>query len=342
MSRRTEPEVNLDQVIQRIRSFLKGARIGGGGGPVYLLLGLLLVASLIWLGTGVYSVEPGEKAALRTFGKYCETCTGGLIGGTDPGLHWWWPAPVGTRNTIKVDEIRLLELGIRGNTPVPAESLMITGDENIVDVQLVVQYDIIDIGLFLFKAVDPTGVTIRDAAETSLRQVIGARNIDDVLTIEKEAVQAETKTLLQGLLDNYQTGIRIREVKLQNVRPPEQVKDAFDDVVRAREDKEKIINLADAYEEDILPKARGDAEKLKQEAEGFKAERINNATGQANRFLQILEEYRESRDVTRQRMYLEAMEEVLPGLTKYIIASESGGNLLQFLPLTTSSLPLTP
>ena len=342
MSRRTEPEVNLDQVIQRIRSFLKGARIGGGGGPVYIVFGILVIAALIWIGTGVYTVKPGEKAALRTFGEYCQTCGRGLIGGTDTGLHWWWPAPIGTRNVVKVLEIRTLELGIRGNTPVPAESLMITGDENIVDVQLIVQYDIIDIGSFLFKAVDPTGVTMRDAAETSLRQIIGARNIDDVLTIEKEAVQAETKVLLQGLLDTYQTGIRIREVKLQNVAPPEQVKDAFDDVVRAREDKEKIINLADAYEEDILPRARGDAERLKQEAEAYKAQQINLAKGQANRFLSVLEEYRKSEDVTRQRMYLEAMEEVLPGLTKYIVDSDTGGNLLQLLPLTTSSSSFGP
>ena len=342
MGRQTEPEVNLDQIVQRIRSFLKGARIGGGGGPVYIVFGILVIAALIWIGTGVYTVKPGEKAALRTFGEYCQTCGRGLIGGTDTGLHWWWPAPIGTRNVVKVLEIRTLELGIRGNTPVPAESLMITGDENIVDVQLIVQYDIIDIGSFLFKAVDPTGVTMRDAAETSLRQIIGARNIDDVLTIEKEAVQAETKVLLQGLLDTYQTGIRIREVKLQNVAPPEQVKDAFDDVVRAREDKEKIINLADAYEEDILPRARGDAERLKQEAEAYKAQQINLAKGQANRFLSVLEEYRKSEDVTRQRMYLEAMEEVLPGLTKYIVDSDTGGNLLQLLPLTTSSSSFGP
>ena len=315
MQRQDEPEVDLEQILERLRSFFGRFRIGGGGGLfgaiLYILLGLLLVAALLWVATGFYTVQPGERAVLRLFGKF--------NGEKDPGLNWFWPSPVGTRAIVRVDEIRRLELGFRGDTSVPIESLMITGDENIVDAQLLVQFNIKDASDFLFKVVDPDGVTMRDVAETALRQVVGARNIDDVLTVEKEVVQAETKRLLQELLDLYQTGINVTEVKLQNVNPPSQVQDAFDDVVRAKEDKERIINLADAYEEDILPKARGGAARLIEAAEAFKAQRVNLATGKAEQFISILSEYRKAPDITRQRLYLEAMEEILPGVTKFIV-----------------------
>jgi membrane protease subunit HflK len=251
-----------------------------------------------------------------------------------PGLHWFMPAPIGTKAIVNVDEIRRLELGFRGGSSVPVESLMITGDENIVDAQLLVQYNVKDARNFLFRVVDPAGITIKDAAETALRQVVGARAIDDVLTTEKEAVQADTADLLQRLLDVYQTGINVTEVKLQNVAPPSQVQAAFDDVVKAREDKDRIINLAEAYEADVLPKARGQAARLLEGAEAFKQERIAKATGESQRFLKVLKEFRKSREVTRQRLYLEAMEEILPGITKFIVDGDSGGNVLQFLPLT--------
>ncbi len=258
-----------------------------------------------------------------------------------PGLHWWWPAPIGARNIETVDQVRTLELGFRGDTPVLAESSMITGDENIVEVGLVVQYDIKDLELFLFRVVDPDGETIKDVAETALRQVVGARAIDDTLIDAREEVQAETKVALQQLLDLYQTGINIREVKLQNVRPPAAVQDAFDDVVRARENRDQIINLAEAYKEDILPRARGDAARMTQAAEAFKRERVERAVGQAGRFLSVLEEFKKSPEVTRQRLYLEAMEEILPDITKFIVDSDGGGNLLQFLPLTQGPSPVS-
>ena len=345
MSRQEEPEVNLDQIIERIRSFGNRFRIGGGGGIVPLLvIGIFVVALVIWLGTGFYTVQPGEQAALRMFGKFDSI--------QEPGLHWFWPSPIGAQAIVNVAEVRRLELGVRGGQPILTESLMITGDPdeegnpgeapNIVDVQLLVQYDIKDIEAFLFRVVDPAGITIKDVAETALRQVVGSRPIDDVLTDQKEAVQAETKLLLQMLLDDYETGIRVREAKLLNVFAPQQVKDAFDDVVRAREDKARIINLADAYKEDILPRARGEAARVLQGAEGFKQEQIAKATGEANRFLAILEEFEKAETVTRQRLYLEAMEQILPSITKFIIASDSGGNLLQFLPLSGSPPQLPP
>ena len=339
MYRPEESEVNLEQIIERIRNALKRLRFGGGGGLALIVIGLFVVAALIWLGTGFYTVQPGEQAALRLFGEYSSD--------REEGLHWWWPSPIGARDVVNVQQIRKLEIGVRGDTPVLQESLMITGDPdeqgqpgeapNIVDVQLLVQYDIKNVKLFLYEAVDPDGGTIKDATETALRQVVGSRPIDDVLTDKKEEIQAETKLLLQQLLDDYETGIRVTEVKLLSVFAPIQVQDAFDDVVRAKEDKARIINLADAYKEDILPRARGEAARLTESAEAFKQEKVALAEGQAQRFVVILEEYKKAPGITRQRLFLEAMEEMLPGITKFIVSEEAGGGLLQFLPLTQSN-----
>ena len=340
MYRQDEPEVNLEQILEKIRSFnpfRRGDDDGGGGGGngiAYFVLGLFAVGIVFWMGTGVYTVQPGEEAVIRLVGRYYDT--------TDPGLHWFWPTPIGKRDVVRVDEVRRLEIGVRGSAPIPDEAQMITGDQNIVDVQLLVQYNIKNSQDFLFKAVDPAGLTIKDAAETSLRQVVGQRAIDDVLTIEKEAVQEDTRLKLQELLDLYQTGIRVTEVKLLNVRPPDQVQDAFDDVVRAREDKDRIINLADAYRESQLPLARGDAARLTEAAQAFRETRVAQATGQADRFLAVLQEYRKAPDVTRQRLYLEAMEEILPGVTKFIVDADNGGNLLQLLPLNEAANTTTP
>ncbi len=339
MFRPEESEVNLEQILERIRSALRRLRFGGGGGISLIVIGLFFVAALIWLGSGFYTVQPGEQAALRFLGTFNNI--------QKEGLHWYWPTPIGARDIVAVQQIRKLEIGVRGDTPVLQESLMITGDPdeeglpgeapNIVDVQLLVQFNIKDIESFLYRAVDPLGVTLKDATETALRQIVGSRPIDDVLTDKKEEIQAETKILLQNLLDDYQTGINVTEVKLLNVFAPEQVKDAFDDVVRAKEDKARIINLADAYKEDILPRARGNAAGLTNAAEAFRRERIARAEGQSTRFLSILEEYEKAPSITRQRLYLEAMEEILPGIKKFIVSEEAGGGLLQFLPLTQDS-----
>jgi membrane protease subunit HflK len=315
MKNNQEPEVNLEQILESVRGFFGKARLGGGGGAgITVLVGILLVGLVVWVGSGIYTVATvgGEVAVLRMFGKY--------TGETGAGLHWFWPSPIGKKDIVQVDERRRLELGFRGTVPALQESLMITGDENIVDVQLLLQYNVKPGGAkdFLFMVVDPDGVTLRDVAETSLRQVVGSRPIDDVLTDKKEEVQSETKILIQRLLDSYVTGINITEVKLQNVNPPSQVQAAFDDVVKAKEDKERIINLADAYKEEILPTAEGEAARLRESAEAFRAERVNISTGQAQRFTAILSEYRKSPEVTRQRLYIEAMEKVLPGITKIL------------------------
>ena len=320
MYRQEEPEVNFEKVFARFKGifgFLGGS--GKGFGPILILV-IIVIGVGFWVASGLFSVQPGEQAALKMFGKYSQT--------KDPGLQWWWPGPIGARDVVRVDEIRRLELGVRGDAPVLSESLMITGDPdesgdpgeapNIVDAQLLVQYDIKNLKDYLYKVVSPDAATLKDATETSLRQVVGSRPIDDVLTDKKEEVQIETQNKLQDILDNYQSGIRIREVKLLNVFAPEQVKDAFDDVVRAKEDKAKIINLADAYKESVLPQSRGQAAKMLQEAEGFRQQKIAVAVGEAERFLAIQSEYEKSKDITRKRLYLEAMEEILPGISKIL------------------------
>ena len=348
MYRPEEPEVNFDQVMERIRNFFGRFRIGGGGGGgnigSLIVIGLFAVGIAVWLGSGFFTVQPGEEAALRRLGTFDSI--------KQPGLHWWWPAPIGARDVIFVDSVRQLEVGVAGGNPVLSESLMITGDAdesglvgeapNIVDVQLLVQYDIKNIEAYLYRVSDPDGQTIKDVTETALRQVIGSRPIDDVLTDKKEDIQAETKLLLQGLLDSYNTGLNVREVKLLNVFAPEQVKDAFDDVVRAKEDKARMINLADAYKESILPQARGEAARVTEAAEAYKQERIAIAEGQAERFKAILFEYEKAPEVTRQRLFLEAMEEILPGVRMYIMSGEAGNSVLPLLPLTDNGqLPTT-
>ena len=327
-----DPEFNFEQFTKPIREFLGKFGLGKGGGSSVILLGVVVVGFVLWAASGIYTVQPGEQAAVKMWGKFSDI--------KDEGLHWWWPGPVGSRDTVRVDEVRRLELGVRGDTAILSESLMITGDPdesgqpgeapNLVDVQLTIQYNIKDIEHFLYRAVDPAGATIKDAAETSLRQVVGSRPIDDVLTDKKEEVQEETKLLLQSLLDKYETGIKITEVKLANVFAPEQVRDAFDDVVRAKEDKARIINLADAYKGDILPRARGEAAKKLEDAEAFRQERIALSTGESEKFLAILKEFRKAPEITQQRMYIEAMEQILPQINKIIgdperiIISQSG------------------
>ena len=331
---------NINRVSQRM-----GAR--GSGAIAFLIVA---VVAVIWGLTGIYSVEPSEQAALRLFGKYDTT--------VEPGLHWYWPWPVGKRVIFPVRETRRMELGFvtRGDqtVDVPAEALMITGDLNIVDIKLVVQYRINDLRKFIFEVDDPgdplrdipagrpEAVTLKEATEAALRQVVGQRAIDQLITVGREEVQDQTRQLLQQIVDDYNTGIQILEVRLQSVLPPDEVRDAFDDVVRARVDQESIINQANSYKEEQLPRALGREAQIVQSAEAFKAERIARATGESQRFTSVLEQYQNSREVTRQRLYLEAMEEILPGITKIIIDPNAGGGLLQLLNLGDVSLSNPP
>ncbi len=257
-----------------------------------------------------------------------------------PGLRYHLPWPIEKADTPKVTEIKRLEIGFRTVDPGPParyqfieeESLMLTGDENIVDAQIIVQYKIKNAPDYLFKVKDPKG-TLRDASEAALRQIIGASTIDDALTVGRLRIQQEIKVLLQRIMDGYESGLLITEVKLQTVRPPKEVEAAFKDVVSAKEDRERLIYEARGYQEDIIPKAKGKAVQVIKEAEAYRAERIARAKGDTARFLSVLKEYKKAKDVTKKRLYLETMEEILPNIKKFIIDSKVGGNLVQFLPL---------
>lgn len=329
-----QPEMDFEQVTARFREGVGrfSGRFGGGGIGLFII-GILALVVIVWAGTGVYTIGPGENAALRLFGAV----QGNPV--TQEGLHWWWPAPVGKKDVVLVTETRRMELGYRSNAanaanPFPSEALMISGDLNIVDVQMAVQYNIKSLNNFLFRVDDPgeesrnietgrpDGRTLKDAAEAALRLVVGQRSIDDVLVRNREQVEEQTKVRLQEILDSYNTGINIETVQLQDVKAPEEVRDAFDDVLRARQERDTRINQARAFEADIIPRAQGDAERIKEGAEAFRQARIARAQGEAERFKSVLFEYQKSQEVTRQRLYLEAMEQVLPGVTKIIISPD--------------------
>lgn len=333
--------VRLSDIWNRMKGGMPSLPGFGKAGAGFIVVLIAAVAAVIWLATGFYTVGPDQEAAIRTFGKF--------TGITAEGLHWYWPAPVGTRNVVRVTTTRRLELGFRSGADSlgppssrPEESLMITGDENIVDVQAVVQYRITNLRAFLFEVDDPgesdrgvrpgepDGRTLRDVAETALRQVVGTRPIDDVLITEKEQVQTGVLLKMRELLEFYHTGIEVQQVLLQNVNPPRDVQEAFEDVLRAREDRDRTINLAEAYKADQIPRATGEARRIVEEAQGFSQGRIARARGEADGFKAILEGYNRSPVVTRQRLYLEAIEEILPGVRKFILSDRG---VLPLLPL---------
>ena len=297
-----------------------------------LTLGILPIfgiALIFWLFTGVYTVGPDEVGVVQRFGKYDRT--------VQSGLNYHMPFPIETVKTPKVTEVKRIEVGFRtvGKNQyrtVERESLMLTGDENIVDAELIVQYKIKEPINYLFNFVGPE-LTMREAAEASLRTVVGRHNIDEALTSGKLMIQEETKELLQSILDKYETGAQVVAVQLQDVSPPKQVIDAFKDVASAKEDKNRMINEAEGYRNDIIPKARGEAQAMIREAEGFREARIARAEGDVAKFKAILKEYSKAKDVTRERLYLEAMEEILPGIEKYIVPNGEDGNLLNLLNL---------
>ena len=288
------------------------------------------VVVVLWLLTGIYSVGPDEVGVVRTFGKVTRIA--------QSGLRYHLPIPIEEVNTPKVTEVKRSEVGFRhiGNQQfrkVESESLMLTGDENIVDAEMIVQYKIKEAEKYLFNFVGPE-LTIREVSESALRTVIGQHTIDEALTTGKFQIQEETQTLMQQVLDKYETGILIVAVQLQSVSPPQQVEASFKDVASAKEDKNRKINEAEGYRNDVIPKARGEAQAMLREAEGFKEARIKRSEGDVAKFRAMLVEYRKARDVTRKRLYLEAMEEILPGVKKYIVPDGKDGNLLNFLNLS--------
>ena len=295
-----------------------------------VLIGILV----IWLLTGIYVVGPDEVGVVSTFGEFTRV--------TQSGLNWKFPSPIETANTPKVTEVKRIEFGFRSlkngqYRTVEKESLMLTGDENIVDAEMIVQYKIKDPVKYLFNIVEPE-LTVREAAEASLRTVVGRNKIDETLTTGKFTIQEETKEQVQSILDKYESGIHIVAVQLQDVSPPKEVIGAFKDVASAKEDKNRMINQAEGYRNDVIPKARGEAEAMIRDAEGFKESRIKRAEGDATKFTTILKEYKKAKSITEKRLYLETMEKVLPGIDKIIVPDKESGNMLNLLNLNPNQV----
>ena len=295
----------------------------------FKIIPLLVAALALWLFTGVYMVGPDEVGVVRTFGEYTRVA--------QSGLNYHFPYPFEQVNTPAVTEVKRIEIGFRTLNngqyrTVEKESLMLTGDENIVDAEMIVQYKIKDPVAYLFKIVEPE-LTVREAAEASLRTVVGRNKIDETLTTGKFQIQEGTKTQLQLILDKYESGIHVVAVQLQDVSPPKEVIGAFKDVASAKEDKNRMVNQAEGYRNDIIPKARGEAEAMIRDAEGFRESRIKRSEGDAAKFTTILKEYRKAKSITKKRLYLETMERVLPGIEKIIVPDKDSGNMLNLLNL---------
>jgi membrane protease subunit HflK len=317
---------------QRLNSMFGGKGGGTGkpasgnpGGLAGLLIGL---AFLVWLATGFYIVDAGSKGVVQRFGKYTES--------TGPGAHWRMPWPIETSRVINVDSVRTIEVGYRGKSKNLQESLMLTDDENIVDLQFAVQYNLKSAEDFMFvnryEDDEDAKDVVLQAAETAMREVVGKNKMDFVLSSGRTEIAAQAKKLMQEILDRYKTGINISQINMQNVQAPEQVLAAFEDVQKANQDRDRLKNEAQAYSNDVVPRARGEAARLLQEAEGYKQQVIANAQGEAARFAQVLAEYQKAPAVTRQRLYLDTMQQVMSNTAKVVVDQKGNGSLL-YLPL---------
>ncbi len=317
---------DLDEVVRKLQNKLGGLFGGGsgssdaprGGGMGAGGIGLILgIAILVWALSGIYIVDQGTRAVVTQFGAYKET--------TGPGPHWH-PRFIQRVRKVNIENVRSIELGVRTE-----ESLMLTQDENIVDVKFAVQYQVGDARNYLFNVVNPDE-TLRQAMESAVREIVGKSEMDFVLTGGRAEVVNRAQALMQEILDSYQTGLIIAQLTMQNAQAPQQVQGAFADAVKAREDEQRKKNEAEAYANDILPKARGSAARLIEEANAYKEQVIAEAEGESSRFLSVLEEYRKAPQVTRRRLYIDAIESVLSNSSKVVVDTEGSNNLL-YLPL---------
>ena len=322
---------DIDNVIKDLQNKFKGFIPGsffGKLGPVVIIIALVL----IWLASGFYRVLPDEQGVVLQFGKYIKT--------TQPGLNYHIPYPIERVLTPKVTKVNRVEIGYRQSPDnrttqirdVPEESLMLTGDENIVDIDFSVFWIINDACKFLFNVQVPE-LTIKSAAETSMREVIGQSKIQSIFTEGRTEIEDKTRVLIQSILDDYETGVTITQVQTQKADPPGEVIDSFRDVQAARADLERQRNEAEAYANDIIPRARGEAEQILQSAEGYKQKVIADSEGKAARFLSIQSEYAKAPVVTKQRIFYETMESVFGDMEKIVIDNDSGQGVLPYLPL---------
>jgi membrane protease subunit HflK len=299
------------------------------------------VLLLTWLGSGIYIVDQGKRGVVTRFGAYAET--------TKPGPNWHWPVPIEKVSIVNIEQQRAIELGYRDNnrysksasSNLPQESLMLTRDENIVNVRLAVQYQINDAKKYLFNVKD-NEETLKQLTESVERGVIGRNDMDFILTEGRSQIVNEIKTEIQKAMDEYQAGISIASVNLQDAQPPEEVQNAFADAIRAREDKQRLINEAQAYSNEIIPKARGAAARLLQEAEAYEAQKVAQAKGDTERFEQLLAEYEKAPAITRKRLYLEATEKLYGSANKVLVDSTQGAAPAFYLPLQQAAPQATP
>lgn len=320
---------NLEDIIKKGQEKLKDTLPGGGGGKLGLFI-IILVALVGWLASGFYKVETNQQGVVLRFGE--------KVAITQPGLNYHLPWPIETVLTPNVTNVNSIEIGFRQNsrgnsTPYEQESLMLTGDENIINIGFTVLWKVKEASEFLFNVAQQE-LTIKAAAESAMRETVGRTELTTAITEGRLAIENEVQNKLQEVVDVYGLGVEISEVKLQNSEPPAQVIDAFRDVQAAVADKERAQNEALSYANDVVPRARGQAEKIRQEAEGYKQQVIAEAEGEAARFISIYNEYKKAPDVTRQRIYLETLQEVFKGKNKVIIDSEGQGQgVVPYLPL---------
>ncbi|MDC1148152.1 FtsH protease activity modulator HflK [Pelagibacteraceae bacterium] len=325
---------NIDDLANQFQDSLKkmfpGKKVPGGNKPI-IIFGIIILG--LWLASGFYRVLPDEQGVVLRFGKY--------VNQTQPGLHYHLPYPIETAVTPKVTRVNRIDVGYRSAadtgratsvSDVPEESLMLTGDENIVDIDYSVFWIIKDAGKFLFNIQAPED-TVKSVAETAMREVIARYDIQSILTEGRAQVEIDTQEIMQEILDSYDSGISITQVQTQKADPPNQVIDAFRDVQAAKADKERAQNEAESYANDVIPRARGEAAQVLQQAEAYKREVVALAEGEASRFLSIYNEYRKAKTVTQERMYLETMEKVMTDINKIIIDKESGSGVVPYLPL---------
>lgn len=340
--RKNQGPPDLDEVIRKFQKKLagifggKGGGNGGdaggtGGGNTASAGAVVIIAAaiVVWLAyDSIHFIQPAERGVVLRFGKYVDTL--------QPGPSIRLPRPIESVVRVDVDQIRTVEIGYRGEggrqgVTVANEALMLTQDENIVDIKLAVQYKVKSPDDYLFFDRDPD-ITMRKATESAIRETVGKNEMDFILKEGRSEVAARTKDSLQATLDRYNTGLIVTSVNIQDAQPPEQVQEAFLDAIRAREDQERLINEAEAYANEVIPKARGEAARLVEDANAYKARVIASAEGEANRFLQVLREYQKAPEVTRERLYIESLESVLQNSSKIMVDVQKGSNLL-YLPL---------
>ncbi len=346
--RNNEGPPDLDEVFRDLSKKINnlfGGKKGGSGTPSVSpdlpIIPILVLIAIIWLATGFYIVEQGSRGVVLRFGKHVET--------TLPGPRWHIPYPIESVEKVNLEQVRTIEVGYRSaeggtlRSKEIRESLMLTDDENIIDLQFAVQYNLKSVEDFQFKN-RSTEDSVLGVAETAIREIVGKSKMDFVLYEGREAIAVDAKQLMQHVLDRYQSGINVVNVTMQNAQPPEQVQAAFDDAVKAKQDLERQKNEGQAYANDVIPKARGTAARLAEEASGYKLRVENEAKGDASRFEQILTQYNKAPEVTRQRLYMDAQQQVLTNTSK-VLVDQKGGNSLLYLPLdklmsaTTASTP---